>query len=165
MSTPDQEPPSVVYVPPGGGHSWWVYGDKDIIKVASQDTGGALMAMETVVPPHMGPPLHIHHREDEAFYVLDGDIKVVDNGRDFVVGTGAFVYMPQGSVHRFENVRDVPSTILLLFIPGGFEGYLMEMGEPVVEGQPAPTGPIDFDKVARIGPKYGLEVFQTPPAQ
>src|SRR5215211_8116296 len=88
MSTHEHEPPAVVHVPPGGGHSWWVYGDKDIIKVASEETGGALMFMETVIPPHAGPPLHIHHRENEAFYVLDGDIKVVDNDREFQVTTG-----------------------------------------------------------------------------
>lgn len=159
MSTHEHEPPGVVHVPPGGGHAWWVYGDKDIIKVASEETGGTLTFMETVIPPHAGPPLHIHHRENEAFYVLDGDIKVVDNDREFQVTTGAFVFMPQESVHRFENVRDVPSTILLFFVPGGFEGYLMEMGEPVVEGQPPPSGPIDFEKAARIGPKYGLEII------
>ena len=165
MSTPDQESPGVVYVPPGGGHSWWVYGDHDTIKVTSKDTGGTLGASETRIPPHEGPPLHIHSREDEAFYVLDGDIKVVDNDRDFVVGTGSFVFMPRGRVHRFQNARDIHSTILLLFIPGGFEGYFTEVGEPVVEGQPAPSGPVNFDKVARIAPKYGLEVIHTPSAE
>jgi glyoxylate utilization-related uncharacterized protein len=94
--------------------------------------------------------------------VLDGDIKVVDNDRNFVVSTGSFVFMPRGRIHRFQNVRDEPSTILLLFIPGGFEGYFTEVGDPVVEGQPAPTRPVDFDKVARIAPRYGLEVIHNP---
>jgi hypothetical protein len=53
-------------------------------------------------------------------------------------------------------VRDVPSAILHFFVPGGFEGYLVETGDPVIEGQPPPSGPIDFEKAARIGPKYGL---------
>ena len=163
MSTHEHVPPGVVHVPPGGGHAWWVYGDKDIIKVTTKETGGALTFMETVIPPHAGPPLHIHHRENEAFYVLDGDIKVVDNGREFQVTTGAFVYMPQESVHRFENVRDVPSTILLFFVPGGFEGYLTEMGDPVIEGQDPPSGPIDLEKAARIGAKYGLEIVEAEP--
>lgn len=158
-----EEPPAVIHVPAGGGHGWWVYGDKDTILVDSRDTNGALTFMETVVPPHAGPPLHIHHKESEAFYVLDGDIKVVDNGRDFLVSTGAFVYMPQGSVHRFENVRDEPSTILLFFLPGGFEGYLTEMGDPVVEGQDPPPATVDVPEAARIGAKYGMEIVETPP--
>ena len=95
--------------------------------------------------------------------MLDGDIKVVDNDREFQVTTGGFVYMPQESIHRFENVRDVPSTILLFFVPGGFEGYLREMGEPVIERQPPPSGPIDFEKAARIGPKYELEIIRPRP--
>jgi quercetin dioxygenase-like cupin family protein len=165
MSALDQQPPSVIQVPPGGGHSFWVYGDQDTIKLGARDTGGSLMVMETVVHPHEGPPLHIHRLEDEAFYVLDGEMKVVDNDRESIVGTGALVFMPKNSVHRFENVRDTPSTILVMFIPGGFEGYLMEMGTPVVEGQPRPTGPVDFDKVARVGPQYGLELAHVPQAR
>lgn len=142
-----------------------VYGDKDVIKVASEDTAGALTFMETVVPPHAGPPLHIHRRESEAIYVLDGDLEIVDGDRSFLVTTGAFVYMPQGSTHRFENVRDTPSTILLFFVPAGFEGYLREMADSVVEGEPPPSGQTDLPKAARIGSKYGLEIVEEPPSE
>ncbi len=163
MSAVEETPPPCVIVPPGGGHNFWVYGDQDNIKLTSRETGGSLMVMETTVHPHEGPPLHIHRNEDEAFYVVDGEMKVVDNGQESIVGTGALVFMPRNSVHRFENVRETPSVILVMFIPGGFEGYLMEMGTPLVEGQPRPEGPVDYDKVARVAPKYGLEMAHLPP--
>jgi hypothetical protein len=60
-------------------------------------------------------------------------------------------------------VRDVPSASLLFFVPGGFEEYLVETGDPVIEGQPPPSNPIDFERAARIGAKYGLEVVRREP--
>src|ERR1700730_533608 len=117
MTTTEPEvPPAVVHVPPGTGHSWWVYGDKDTFKIACEQTGGALTIMETVVPPGGGTPLHIHHRESEGIYVLDGDLEIVDNGLTIPIPTGSFVYMPEGSVHSFTNTRDETSKILILFV-------------------------------------------------
>jgi quercetin dioxygenase-like cupin family protein len=141
-----------------------VYGDKDTFKIASEQTGGALTIMETVVPPGGGTPLHIHHRESEGIYVLDGDLEIVDNGLTIPITTGSFVYMPEGSVHSFTNTRDETSKILILFVPGGFEQCLMEMGDPVIEGQPAPESrsAAEIATAARIGPKYGLEIVDPP---
>ncbi len=61
-------------------------------------------------------------------------------------------------------MRDVPSAILLFFVPGGYEEYLVEMGEPVIEGQPPPSGPIHFERAARIGPLVRtLEIVRREP--
>jgi quercetin dioxygenase-like cupin family protein len=154
----------VMHLPAGVGPSWWVYGDKDIMEVTGEDTGGTLSVVETVVPPHGGPPPHIHHNEHEAFYVIEGDFEVLDNDRTITVGPGAFVYMPKGSLHYFKNLHDEPKRLLLLFFPAGFQKYLMEVGQPVAEGQTTPpsTG-TDLAQAGRIGAKYGLEIVQTPP--
>jgi quercetin dioxygenase-like cupin family protein len=162
--TQQDVPPSVIHVPTGTGHSWWVYGDKDTFKLMSEQTGGALTIMETTVPPGGGTPLHIHHRESEGIYVLDGDLDIVDNGLTIPIHTGSFVFMPEGSVHSFTNTRDEPSRVLILFVPGGFEQCLIEMGQPVVEGQPPPPSRSDEDVATakRIGPKYGLEIVDEP---
>jgi mannose-6-phosphate isomerase-like protein (cupin superfamily) len=165
MSREGHEPRRVLHVPSAGGDAISVYGDKDIIKASSEDTDGALTFMETVVPPHAGPPLHIHRRESEAIYVLDGDLKIVDGDRSFLIGDGDFVYMPQGSTHRFENVRDTRSTILLFFIPAGFEGYLKEMADSVAEGESVAAAHTDLAKAARIGANYGLEIVEKPPPE
>jgi mannose-6-phosphate isomerase-like protein (cupin superfamily) len=165
MSRDGHEPLRVLHVPSEGGEAISVYGDTDIIKVASEETAGALTFMETVVPPHAGPPLHIHRRESEAIYVLDGDLKIVDGDRSFLVANGGFVYMPQGSTHRFENVRDTPSTILLFFIPAGFEGYLKEMAASVTGDESVAEAHTDLAKAARIGAKYGMEIVEEPPPE
>ena len=103
---PDHDPSKIVHVPPGGGHKFWVFGDLDIIKAASADTGGEMTFVETVVPPRSGPPLHIHERESESIYVLEGEVRVRANGLDFVLPQGGFTYMPANSVHLFENTLD-----------------------------------------------------------
>ena len=164
MATPGPDaPPSVIHVPTGAGHSWWVYGDEDTFKIVSEQTGGALTIMETTVPPGGGTPLHIHHRESEGIYVLDGDLEIVDNGLTIPIHTGSFVFMPEGSIHSFTNTREDPSKVLILFVPGGFEQCLMEMGTPVVAGQPPPPSRSDEDiaTAKRIGPKYGLEIVDS----
>jgi quercetin dioxygenase-like cupin family protein len=168
MATPGPDaPPSVIHVPQGAGHSWWVYGDEDTFKIVSDETGGALTIMETTVPPGGGTPLHIHHRESEGIYVLDGELEIVDNGLTIPIRTGSFVFMPEGSIHSFTNTREEDtSKVLILFIPGGFEQCLIEMGTPVVAGQPPPPSRSDEDiaKAKRIGPKYGLEIVDPGPS-
>lgn len=157
-----RDPASIVHVPPGGGHSWWVFGDLDIIKAAGDETGGEMTFVETVVPAASGPPMHIHHNESESIYVLDGEVRVLANGKDLTLGAGGFVYLPKGSVHRFENTRDEPSRILLIFLPVGIEGYFRELGTPWVEGAPPPGEPVDFEKLAQVAPRYGIEIVDPP---
>lgn len=165
MSSEGIERLRVIHLPAGVGPSYWVYGDKDIMKVTSQETGGKLAVVETLVPPHGGPPPHIHRREDEAFYVIDGDFEVLDNDRTFNVTAGAFVYMPQGSLHYFKNLHDEPKKLLLLFFPAGFEKYLVEVGTPVAEGELAPSRLTDMELANRIAPNYGLEFHQASPGR
>ena len=62
-----------IHVPPGEGPSIWIVGDTYTFKAVSQDTNGAHMFFEASVPPQSGPPPHIHHREDEALYVLEAN--------------------------------------------------------------------------------------------
>lgn len=161
---PAHDPSDIVHVPPGGGHSLWVFGDLDVIKAAGEDTGGEMTFVETVVPPKSGPPLHVHDNESESIYVLDGEVRVVANGRDFTLAPGGFAYMPKGSVHRFGNTLDVSSRILLIFLPAGIEGYFRELGTPQVEGEPSPGRVIDRDLLARVAPRYGIaEILEDPP--
>lgn len=159
---PAQDPSKIISVPPEGGHSWWVFGDLDVIKAAGEDTGGEMTFVETVVPPKSGPPLHIHENESESIYVLDGEVRVVANGLDFTLAPGGFTYMPKGSVHQFENTLDVSSRILLIFLPAGIDGYFRELGTPLAEGEPSPGRVIDRDLLARVAPKYGIEILDDP---
>jgi mannose-6-phosphate isomerase-like protein (cupin superfamily) len=139
-----------------------VFGDLDTIKAAADDTDGGLTFVETLVPAESGPPLHIHERESESIYVLEGEVRVVANGKDFTLGPGGFTHMPKGSLHKFENTLKEPSKILLIFLPSGIEGYFAELGTDRVNDEPSPGRVMDRELLARVAPKYGIEIIDDP---
>jgi quercetin dioxygenase-like cupin family protein len=163
MSDLEQKPLRVVRVPAGEGRRLWVYDDVDTIKAGGEDTADRLALIETIVPPHGGPPPHVHARESESIYVLDGDLEILgDEGRMIGVGTGGFAHFPQGILHRFHNPTERPSKILIMFTPAGFEKFFLEIGEPYVEGRPGPE--VTADYIARadeIGRRYGQTISQS----
>ena len=102
----------------GEGRAVWVVGDHYTIKAGGEDTGGAFTLIEVRVPPQSGPPPHIHRREDEAFYVLEGSVKLYDGRAWLDAGPGDFVHVPEGGIHAFANESDAPAAMLILFAPG-----------------------------------------------
>ena len=160
---PDHDPDKIIAVPPGGGHSFWVFGDVDDIKAEAKDTNGEMTFVETLVPPHSGPPLHIHTRESESIYVLDGLIRVIANGLDFHLEPGGFVHMPKNSIHRFENAHHGHSRILLILLPSGIEGYFKELGTPKVKGVPSPGPKAHIEKLPQVAEKYGVKIVGSGP--
>src|SRR3954454_7426381 len=85
------------------GPAFWGPGDHYTFLVTGDETGGAYFVMEALVPPGGGPPPHIHTREDETFYVLDGEIEFLIGDELIDAGRGDFVSVPRGTVHRFRN--------------------------------------------------------------
>jgi len=73
-------------------------------KVVSEDTGGAFALAEAITPPEGGPPPHVHHREDEAFYVLEGELEFMTEDGTIRAGAGSFVHVPKGTLHTYKNV-------------------------------------------------------------
>jgi quercetin dioxygenase-like cupin family protein len=144
----------------GEGRSVWVVGDRYTVKAAGEDTGGAFALVEALVPPGGGPPPHVHSREDEAFYVLEGELLFHVDGRDIAAGAGTWVTLARGSLHHFRNVGDRPARMLIVVTPAGLERYFLEVGRPAGAGDGegvAPT-PEDFEKLRATAPKYGLEI-------
>ena len=92
----------------GEGRSAWVVGDLYTVKAGGEDTGGAFALIEVLVPPQSGPPPHVHRREDEAFYVLEGEFEVHVDGNDLTAGPGSWVTLARGSLHHFKNVGRRP---------------------------------------------------------
>ena len=88
---------------PGGG-SVWLAGELYTSKVVSEDTGGAFALAEAITPPEGGPPPHVHHREDEAFYVLEGELEFMTEDGTIRAGAGSFVHVPKGTLHTYKNV-------------------------------------------------------------
>jgi mannose-6-phosphate isomerase-like protein (cupin superfamily) len=154
-------------VGPGEGRSLWVLGGLVTRKVSSERTGGAYSLFEATVRPQEGVPPHIQHREDECFYVLEGEFEFLDDIRAFVAGPGSLIYVPKGNLHAFKNVGEAVGRILVSQTPGGLhECFFEEIGEEVRERTipPVPDGTPKVGKIVAIAAKYGIEI-PLPPGQ
>jgi quercetin dioxygenase-like cupin family protein len=122
------------------------------------------MALTSVMPGG-GPPPHIHRREDESFYLLDGTLTLQAGGKTIHASPGDFVHIPRGTVHSFKNTGDAIAKLLVVATPAGVENFFAEAFYPAVEGAEAPTG---FDeefrkRAAAAAAKYGLELLPPSP--
>src|SRR5919106_1464344 len=128
------------------------------LKATGATTGGHPGLLRNLTAPGGGPPPHMHTREDEFFFVLDGTFEVRIGDEIHTLGPGGYAYAPRGTVHNFRNVAETPSRILVGFTPAGMEGFFRESGRPAADDGPAP--PLDEDEIARTmdaAPRYGVE--------
>jgi quercetin dioxygenase-like cupin family protein len=119
-----------VYLRANTGESYWVMGDLFTYLVTGAESGGSYFTLLANVQPNAGPPPHVHHLEEEQFYVLEGELAFSVGDRTFQVKTGDFVHIPRGTVHSFKNAG-TPSRLLVTFSPASIEGFFREVGEPV----------------------------------
>jgi mannose-6-phosphate isomerase-like protein (cupin superfamily) len=158
MNTMDTNITNGYAVAAGEGERIWIVGDTMTLKATAASTSGSLMLLENLTAPGGGPPPHVHTREDEFWYVLDGTFEIRIGDEVHAVGPGGFAYAPRGTLHNFRNTAETPSRILVGFTPAGIEGFFREAGRPATDDGPAP--PLDEDEVARTmaaAPAYGLE--------
>src|SRR5215831_14160717 len=111
-----------VHVPAGEGSTTWFAGDTYTIKASRESTNGTFALVEATVPPGGGPIAHVHTRTDEAFFILSGEVEILDGARTFLAVTGDFVFIPRGTRHRFKNTGVHGARILFMFTPGGDQG-------------------------------------------
>jgi quercetin dioxygenase-like cupin family protein len=145
--------------PADTGPSYWGPGDRYTFLVTGAQNNGAYFIMEGIIPSGGGPPLHIHHREEESFYLLEGTLEITLGENKINAATGDFVQIPRGTVHRFQNVGSTAARMLLFFSPAGMEKYFEEVLEPVQDRSSAIL-PITEAVIARMmnaGSKHGLE--------
>lgn len=95
--------------------------------LAPEDSGGAMSIVDSVSPARSGPPRHVHHAEDEAFFILSGEVEFWLAGQRIVRGPGEAVFVPRGTEHTFRVLGDKPCRHLVILTPGGFEGFFAEM--------------------------------------
>ena len=156
----------VAYLPPGDGtRSLRVFGELVTYKTTSEQTGGAYSLFEVVTQPGGGPPPHVQHREDEAFYVLEGEYEFLNEDLTMRVGAGSLIYVPKGNLHAHENIGDKPARMLVSQTPGGLhERFFEEIGEPATDEprRPGFAGPQDMRKMAAIAAEYGIEMPAPP---
>jgi mannose-6-phosphate isomerase-like protein (cupin superfamily) len=147
---------------PGEGHAFWFLNSRMTVKATGDETRGGFGLTETVVPPGFSPPTHIHHGEDESFYVLDGELTIRCGDETYSAPAGSFAFLPREVPHSFVAEGDTPVRMLGLMTPGGGEGFFVELGRKADhDGIPEP-GPVDVAALRRVGEKYGDEVVGPP---
>jgi len=145
---------------PAEGRTGAVVGDLYRFLATGEDTNGKYALWEAVVPPGGGPPPHVHSREEEGFYVLEGEITLVVGDERLTASAGMFANMPVGTPHSFKNESGKPAKMLISVAPAGLEQMFFEVGVPVPPGATTAAPPTreEIERLLAVAPKYGIEV-------
>ena len=154
----------LIHAAPGEGPAFSAVGDVYRILATGEQTGGAYVLSEARVLPGGGPPPHIHHREDEAFFVLEGEITFLLGDKKVVAVAGTFIQGPRGIPHAFKNESNAPARMLLQLTPPGFEKFMAEIAQtvPSFDSPSLPVTPADIQKLLAVAPQYGIEILPPP---
>src|SRR3990170_8823608 len=146
---------------PGEGEAWWWMGGLATIKATSEQTGGRYTLVEVLVPefPMEESLLHVHHFEDEGFYILEGEMTFYVGDETIKARPGSFLFGPKDVPHAF-RVDSGPAKLLFIFSPAGLEGFIRESSEPArtltIPPQPeAPPDEAEMEQLAAIAARYG----------
>jgi mannose-6-phosphate isomerase-like protein (cupin superfamily) len=124
-------------------------------KARAETTNGTFTALENIIAPGQGPPLHIHIREDEMYYILGGHLRFKADDQFFDAPAGSFMFIPRGTPHCFQNVGPDPAKMLVMFTPAGMERFF--------EGQAAlPAGPVDPNAYRAAAHSAWMQVIGPP---
>ncbi|NJL46593.1 MAG: cupin domain-containing protein [Leptolyngbyaceae cyanobacterium SM2_5_2] len=165
MTRADTSNPSVpeaasepFWVASEAGITWKIFGLEMVGKILSPQTNGAYSVVISTTPPQGGPPLHVHDREDELFYILNGTYEFRFGDETITATTGDFVHLPAHIPHTFRNIGTEPGMAMNTMTPGGFEQFFAEVD------QLPKDRPLDRVQVAEIAARYGLQFLPESPS-
>jgi quercetin dioxygenase-like cupin family protein len=144
----------------GQGRSYYFGQDLYTFKAIGEETGESYALCEVIAAPQGGTPPHRHSRENESFYIVEGELEFQLDEEVFTAKAGTFLYSPKGQLHRFTNATNKSVRLLVWVTPAGFEKFIEEVGKSV-KGQVsagASLSPEDLDKILAAAPKYGIEI-------
>lgn len=142
---------------PGEGLKFQSGPGRDLLfKVTGEDTGGAFDYFIVDVAPKGGPPLHVHHSQEETIHVLKGRYKIRIGEDVFHCGEGGFAYLPSGVPHTFLNLTDDPGEIIVIYVPGGGHKFYEEFGPASRNGVPDPK------VIGALFAKYDMTLLGPP---
>jgi quercetin dioxygenase-like cupin family protein len=155
----------IIHLGPGEGDAFSAVGDVYRILVSGRQTGDVYTLSEIRVSPNNGPPPHIHSREDESFFVLEGEVDFQIGDEKITARPGTFIQGPRGIAHSFKNNMQLPARMLVFITPAGFENFVNEFARPVASfDSPAiPASKDEIDKLVAAAPKYGVQIL--PPSK
>jgi quercetin dioxygenase-like cupin family protein len=142
---------------------WWKTG-RMTIKVSGAQTGGSLAQLETNDPRGTATPLHVHHNEDETFYVLEGQVTLLVDGEQIGVGAGDFALAPRETAHAY-IVQSERARMLTTLTPAGLEEVFVALGV-AVDGANRPIDEVmpSIDEMVRRFGIYGCQILGPPPS-
>ncbi|MDQ6880247.1 MAG: cupin domain-containing protein [Candidatus Dormibacteraeota bacterium] len=137
----------------------WFLNTLTWIKATGEQTGGRLSLVEHLVPGGSASPWHVHHTEDESFYVIEGQLTVVIGDRRLSLRSGGYGFGPRDVPHAFRVEGEQPARILLLTTSGDLAHFMLEASEPATAPTlPEPHEP-DLGRLAALAAKYGTELL------
>jgi quercetin dioxygenase-like cupin family protein len=148
---------------PGEGEAIWFLGVLATIKASAEKTDGRMAVIEHLAPQGSGSPLHVHHNEDEWFYVTEGELTFWVGGERIEAPAGSFVYGPREIPHTFV-VASPQARFLLVAEPAGFENFMRALSEPAqaLTLPPATIRPPDPGRMMAAAAEYGIEILGPP---
>jgi len=142
----------------------WFLGNLATVKAGGDMTGGALAVVEFLAPPGFATPRHVHHAEDEAFYVLEGSLAGFCGDKKWEAVVGSFVWLPKDVPHGYANTADGATRSLTITLPSGFEEFVREIGEPAPSRTlpPPPSEEPDIQRLLAAAARHQSEILGPP---
>ena len=134
-----------------------IVGETTLVKLAPEDCEGRYAVFHLEAPPMSGPPLHVHAREDEFFYVLEGELVFEIDGISNVVRAGGSVGLLRGTPHRYQNFTQQNARLLIVTTPGDFANFFVELSGITPQG-----GFPSMEQLQSLDAKYGLTTLGPP---
>ena len=166
MSANTETPLAPIALQSDDGESYWFFGQLVTIKAAAETTAGRAGITECLGPKGTGSPLHIHAREDEWWFVVDGELTLWVDGTTHVLPAGSFAYGPKGVPHTF-TVSSETAHFLLGVTPGGFESFIRAVGKPaesltIPPADDSEPDPVQFAAMSALAAERGVEIIGPP---
>lgn len=134
-----------------------IVGEETRVKVSAEDSDDTLAFFHLVAPPMSGPPRHVHTREDELFYVLEGELVFELDGERHTVHAGDTVYLRRGVVHTYQNFTTTDAKLLIATVPGTFSRFFVELSAVTPPGAMP-----DFEQMDAMATEYGITTLGPP---
>ncbi|MBW5447665.1 cupin domain-containing protein [Cohnella sp. CFH 77786] len=141
-----------------GDHMWYL-GNLSTVKANAEHTGGQFSLVEDLMAPGYETPYHIHRKEDETFYLLEGEMEIILDGRKYQAKADHFAFLPRNIPHGFRIVGDRPARMLVMIHPSGFDRFFAELGEPAQRLELPPQVEPDIPKLLETAKKYEVEIL------
>jgi quercetin dioxygenase-like cupin family protein len=135
--------------PTARANQYWFFGMLAEVKASTVETGGMYTLLEITAPAGLQTPLHVHYREDEGFYVLEGSV---------TIGPGQHAFGPRNIPHRFTVGPDGAHMIWVL-TPGGFDEFVADVSAPAEEPTVPPASVLPPADAAEIVLRHGMELL------